>query len=65
MYNVQDIAFFIITLFARLYMRVGILPTCGKHLHGCIISLRGEAWANITSPVNFHWIAFIKPGKCV
>jgi hypothetical protein len=24
---------------------VGILLTCGKRLHDCIISLRGEVWA--------------------
>jgi len=28
---------------------VGILLTGGKHLHDCIISLRGEAWVHITS----------------
>ena len=28
---------------------VGILLTGGKHLHDCIISLRGEAWVYITS----------------
>ena len=36
------IAFFIMTLFARLYVRVGILLKCGKHLHYHIISLREE-----------------------
>jgi len=34
------IAFFIIKLTAQLYVRIGILLTCGKHLHGRIISLR-------------------------
>jgi len=34
------IAFFIITLFARLNVKVDILLTCGKH--DCIISLRGD-----------------------
>ena len=43
------IALFLITLFARLYVRVSILLTCGKHLHDCIISLRREAWAHTTS----------------
>jgi hypothetical protein len=43
------IAFFIITLFTRLYVRVGILLTSGKHLHDSIILLRGEVWANKTS----------------
>jgi hypothetical protein len=33
--------FFIITLFVRLYVRVGILLSCGKHLHDRILSLRG------------------------
>ena len=48
------ISFFIITLFDRLYMRVGILLTCGKHVHDCIISLRGEVWvhkANLIPPL--------------
>ena len=45
------IAFFMITLFARIYVRVGILLTCGKHLpmHDRIISLTGEACAHKTS----------------
>ena len=34
--------YFIITLFALLYVRVGILLTCGKYLHDGNISLRGE-----------------------
>jgi hypothetical protein len=37
MYNVQDY----IRLFTRLYVRVGILLTCGKNDR--IISLRGDA----------------------
>ena len=28
-------------LYARLYVRVGISRTCGKHLHNLIICLRG------------------------
>ena len=32
-------------MFAKLYVRIGILLTCRKHLHGSIISLRGEVWA--------------------
>ena len=40
-------AFFIIMLCTRIYMRVGILITCGKHLHDRIISLRGD-WAHAT-----------------
>ena len=30
------------TLISKLYVRVGILLTCGKHLHDCTISLRVE-----------------------
>jgi len=40
------IAFFIITLFARLYVRVDILLLYEKLLHDHIISLRGEVWDN-------------------
>ena len=40
------IVFFVITLFSRLYVRVGILLTCGKHLHDCIISLSEKVWAH-------------------
>jgi hypothetical protein len=29
-------------LISKLYVRVGILLTCGKHLHDCTISLRVE-----------------------
>ena len=46
------IAFFIMTLFARLYVRVDILLTCGKHVHDGIISLRGEVWAHTTSLIQ-------------
>jgi hypothetical protein len=39
------IALFIIMLFTRLYVRVGILFTRGKHLHDRILSLRwGLGW---------------------
>jgi hypothetical protein len=38
-----------ITLFARLYVRVGILLTCRMYLHDRIISLRGEVSAHKTS----------------
>ena len=31
-------------MFARLYVRVGILLRCRKHFHNRIISLRGKAW---------------------
>jgi hypothetical protein len=42
MYNVHD--YNVITLLAWIYVRVGILLTCGKHLHDHIISLKGDAW---------------------
>jgi Na+-transporting NADH:ubiquinone oxidoreductase subunit NqrA len=38
------IAFFIITLFFRLYVMIGILLTRGKYLHDRIISLGGGFW---------------------
>jgi len=41
-FKFKIIAFFMITLIARLYVSVGILLSCGKHLHDHIISLRGE-----------------------
>jgi hypothetical protein len=44
------IAFFILSnAVARLYVMVGILLTCRKHLHDPIISLRGEVYDHITS----------------
>jgi len=43
------IAFFIITMFARLYVRVGILLTYGKHLNDRIISLERDVWFNNTN----------------
>jgi len=36
------IAFFMITLFVRLYVRVGMLLTGGNHLHSRVMSLIGE-----------------------
>ena len=36
-------------MFSSLYVSVGILITCGKHLHDYIISLRGQVWAQKTS----------------
>jgi hypothetical protein len=48
LYNVQDYILFIIMMLARLYMRTGILLTCGKDLHDCIICLRGEVWDRTT-----------------
>ena len=43
------IAFFIITLFTRLYMKVGIIPTCIDNFHDRIISLRREVWVHKNS----------------
>jgi hypothetical protein len=34
------------TLFTRLYVRFGILLTCGKHVHDRITTLREEVWAH-------------------
>jgi hypothetical protein len=31
------------------FARVATLLACGKHLHGCIISLRVEVWTHNTS----------------
>ena len=42
-------SFFMNTLFARLYLRVGVLLTWIKYLHDRIISLIGEVWAHITN----------------
>jgi hypothetical protein len=49
MHNVQFIAFFIITLFSLLYVKVGILLTYWKHLHDRIISLSREVCGCKTS----------------
>jgi hypothetical protein len=38
-----------ILLLHMFYVRVGILLTCGKHLHACIISLKKEVWVHKTS----------------
>ena len=43
------VAFFMITQFVRLYVKVAILLACGKHLHDRIISLRMEACVLNTS----------------
>ena len=45
----KDSAFLTTMLLTLLYVRVGILLTCGKHLHDHIISLRGEVWVHKTS----------------
>ena len=38
------ITFIVISVFARLYVRIGISITCGGHFHIRIISPRGEDW---------------------
>ena len=42
-------AFFIITPFSLLYMKIDIFLTCGKNLHDRIILLRVKIWAHKTS----------------
>ena len=43
------IAFFINTLPSRIYVGIGLLITCGKHLNDGIISLKGGVWDHQTS----------------
>jgi hypothetical protein len=45
---------FIICGYSSLQKSLNILLACRKHLHDCIISLRGEVWAhktNLTLPL--------------
>ena len=44
-----------ITMLTQLYAKVGMLFTCGKHLHDHIISLRGHAhvWTK-QNPTTFY-----------
>jgi len=49
MYIVQDYSVLYDTAVLPVYVRVGILSTCGKHLHDRIVSPRGEIWAHKTS----------------
>ena len=46
---IKIISFFIITLFTWLYVPVGILLVCLKHLRDRTISLRGDGWAHKTN----------------
>ena len=57
----KNTAFFIINLFAWLYGMFGILFTCGKHLHGHIISLIYEVSAHETSlnPLLFFLLKYL------
>ena len=41
--------FFTTTMLTQLYVKVGLLLTCSKLLHGRIISLRRQIWAHKTS----------------
>ena len=43
------IVFFIITLFAMLYMRIVILHTSANYVHDRIFSLSWEVWVHYTS----------------
>jgi hypothetical protein len=54
---------FIITMLARLYVKVGILLTCGKYLHDPIISLRGDGWTHKTSLSPPFLIEVFVPSK--
>ena len=46
MHIVQDYSVLYDTAVLPVYVRVGILPTCGKHLHDRIVSPRREIWAH-------------------
>ena len=49
-------AIFITTRFTRINARVGILLTCGKHLHDLIVLVRGEVLAHITTLIPTYFI---------
>ena len=65
--NILCITFKIITfyLFARLYVRISILLTCGKHLHDHIISVKVGVCVHETNltPPSFCWSVCTNPGK--
>jgi len=61
MYNVHD--YNVITLLAWIYVRVGILLTCGKHLHDHIISLKGDVWGHKTSLTQPRFTEVPVPSK--
>ena len=58
--TLKMLAVFILTLAPPpppLYIRVGILLTCGKHLHDRAISQIGEDWShetNLTKPLVYY-----------
>jgi hypothetical protein len=53
MNNIQDYSVLYKDSVRWLFARTGILLTFGKHVHDCIISLRGEAWVDKTSRCLF------------
>ena len=55
--------FFILTLFVRLYVRVGILLKRGNHLYDRTISLRGDAWAYKTTLSLSRFIVLLPSKK--
>ena len=46
------VAFFMMMLFARLYMRVGMLVACRKHFHDRIFPLKRDIWAHKASLIS-------------
>jgi len=55
--------FIFITLLDWLNVRVDIVLTRGKHLHGRIITLRRDVWAHKANPTTFYWSPCTKRGK--
>ena len=56
------VAFFMITLFARLYVNIGILLVRRKHLLDRIISPRMEAWPiQLIQPRHFLFKCLYQP----
>ena len=49
-------AIFITTQFTRIYVRVGILLTRGKHLHDLIVLVMGEVLVHSTSLIPTYFI---------
>ena len=63
-------AIFITTQFTRIYVMVGILLTCGKHLHDPIVVVMGEDLAHSTSLIQTYFIEVPvaiqqKQGPCI
>lgn len=60
---IKIIALFKTKLLAPLYMVIGIVPTCRKHLHDSIIWLRGEVWTHMTylTPPLFIEVPVARP----